>query len=123
MKKKKKNVQNINTFLGSQTRITGKLEFEGAIRIDGHFEGDIISKEGSVIVGQDAILKGDIKVASIFILGEVNGNIEAENRIDIHPPGKMIGDIKAPIILIDPGVVFNGKCIVVKQPQDGSKSE
>jgi len=123
MKKKKKNVQNINTFLGSQTRITGKLEFEGAIRIDGHFEGDIISKEGSVIVGQDAILKGNIKVASILILGEVNGNIEAENRIDIHPPGKMIGDIKAPIILIDPGVAFNGKCIVAKQPQDSLKSE
>ena len=117
--KKKKSVQNINTFIGSQTRINGQLEFDGAIRIDGHFEGNISSKEGSVIVGQDAVLQGDIKVGSILILGEVKGQIEAENRIEIHPPGKMLGDIKAPIILIDPGVVFNGKCIVTKQAEKG----
>ncbi|ETR65489.1 MAG: hypothetical protein OMM_14167, partial [Candidatus Magnetoglobus multicellularis str. Araruama] len=103
------------TFLGSQTQIQGTITFEGGMRIEGKHEGNIISKTGDIIVGPQAVIHGDIKVGSALIMGEVNGCIDAETRIEIHPPGKMLGDIRAPFILIDPGVVFNGQCIVTNE--------
>ncbi|MBF0449343.1 MAG: polymer-forming cytoskeletal protein [Candidatus Magnetomorum sp.] len=116
LRKKKK--QEISTFLGTQTRMKGTINFEGGMRIDGEFEGDVYSESGSVIVGHQAVIKGDMKVGSALVMGEVQGCITAETRIEIHPPGKMIGDIRAPFILIDPGVVFNGQCIVTKQENE-----
>lgn len=108
-RKKKKEIE---TFLGPQTQIKGTISFEGGMRIEGKFEGDIYSKTGDIIIGPQAVVKADLNVGSALVMGEVNGGIEAETRIEIHPPGKMIGDIRAPFILIDPGVVFNGQCIV-----------
>ncbi|CAN2039355.1 Protein containing DUF583 [Candidatus Magnetomoraceae bacterium gMMP-15] len=115
MGKAKKKTQEVNTFLGSQTHIEGTIEFEGAIRMDGNFKGKILSNNGTVIVGQHAVINGDMIVGSVMIMGEVHGQIEANNRIEIHPPGRMIGDIQAPQVLIDPGVEFNGKCIMTNK--------
>jgi len=119
LRRKKK--KEIDTFLGPQTHIQGTISFEGGMRIEGKFEGDIHSKTGDIIVGPQAIIKGDLKVGSALVMGEVNGGINAETRIEIHPPGKMIGDIRAPFILIDPGVVFNGQCIVTNEDDNNSE--
>jgi len=119
LRRKKK--KEIATFLGPQTQVKGTINFEGGMRIEGVFEGDIISKTGDLIVGHQAVIKGDIKAGSALVMGEVNGCIDAETRIEIHPPGKMIGDIRAPFILIDPGVVFNGQCIVTDQDDDNKQ--
>jgi len=121
LRRKKK--KEIDTFLGPQTQIQGTISFEGGMRIEGKFEGDVISKSGDIIVGPQAIIKGDLKVGSALVMGEVKGCIEAETRIEIHPPGKMIGDIRAPFILIDPGVVFNGQCIVTNENDNNSETE
>jgi len=121
MFRKKNKKQEISTFLGHKTRMKGTINFEGGMRIDGEFEGDINSEFGSVIVGHQAVIKGDMKVGSALVMGEVNGCIDAETRIEIHPPGKMIGDIRAPFILIDPGVVFNGQCIVTDKENETSE--
>ncbi|KPA19226.1 protein containing DUF583 [Candidatus Magnetomorum sp. HK-1] len=118
MLRKRKKKQEVSTFLGPLSRMKGTIHFEGGMRIDGEFEGEINSETGSVIVGHKAVIKGDMKVGSALVMGEVNGCIDAETRIEIHPPGKMIGDIRAPFILIDPGVVFNGQCIVTNQDDE-----
>jgi len=118
---RRKKKKEIDTFLGPRTQIKGAITFEGGMRVEGKFEGDIISKVGEVIVGPQAVINGDLNVGSALVMGEVNGCINAETRIEIHPPGKMIGDIRAPFILIDPGVVFNGQCIVTND--DDNKSD
>jgi len=118
MLRKKKKKQEVSTFLGPQSKMIGTINFEGGMRIDGEFEGEIHSETGSVIVGHQAVIKGDLKVGSALVMGEVNGCIDATIKIEIHPPGKMIGDIRAPFILIDPGVVFNGQCIVTNEDEE-----
>lgn len=99
----------IHAFLGRGTAFEGKLSFEGAVRIDGHFVGEIIT-EGLLIIGQSARIESDIQVSQIIISGEVHGNITAKKRIEIHPPGKVIGNIRAPVVVIEEGVVFDGNC-------------
>ena len=104
-----KNKDEINAFLGEDTEFEGKLSFKGVVRVDGHFTGEIFT-EGTLIVGESAIIKSDIHVSHIIVSGEIRGNIIADNRIEIHAPGKVFGNIQAPAVVIEEGVIFEGNC-------------
>jgi cytoskeletal protein CcmA (bactofilin family) len=99
----------INAFLGKDTEFEGKLSFNGAVRIDGRLKGEIFT-EGTLIVGESAVIASDIHVSHIIVSGEIRGNIVASDRIEIHAPGKVFGNIQAPTVIIDEGVVFEGNC-------------
>lgn len=109
MRQKQKS-ESISTFLGSDASIEGTLEFQGVIRLDGHVKGRIYSENGTVIVGEKAIVDADIWVDCAVIMGEVNGTIEAREKIEVYSPGRVNGDINAPMITIDSGATFNGNC-------------
>ncbi|MBW1765439.1 MAG: polymer-forming cytoskeletal protein [Deltaproteobacteria bacterium] len=99
----------INAFLGRNTEFEGKLSFIGAVRIDGHFKGEIFT-EGTLIVGEAANIESNVHVSHIIISGEISGNIIADEKIEIHAPGKVVGNIQTPILVIDEGVIFEGNC-------------
>ncbi len=101
--------EEINAFLGKDTEFEGKFSFTGAVRIDGTFSGEIESS-GTLIVGETATVKSQIHVADMIISGEVNGDIVAENKIEISVPGKLFGNIQTPRLVIEEGVIFEGKC-------------
>lgn len=104
-----KKTDEINAFLGRNTDFEGKLSFKGAVRIDGHFQGEIHS-EGTLIVGETASVHSDVYVSQIIVSGEVRGNIVATERIEIHAPGKVFGNMQSPTVVIDEGVTFEGHC-------------
>lgn len=110
--KKGKKRDSISTFLGQDTSINGTIEFQGAIRLDGKVDGKICSNGGTVIIGEKAVINADIAVDVAIIMGEVNGSIEAKNRIEIYPPGRVVGNIQAPTVSIEAGVMFNGNFIM-----------
>ncbi len=110
--KKDKKIASISTFLGFGSRIEGTVEFQGTIRLDGQVNGKISSKGGTLIVGERAVIEADIIVDTIIIMGEVSGTIDAKERIEVHPPGRLSGDIQAGVISIEPGGFFNGKCVM-----------
>ena len=109
----------INAFLGRDTEFEGKLSFSGAVRIDCRFKGEIFT-EGTLIVGESAVIESNIQVSLIIISGEIRGNIIADERIEIHAPGKVFGNIQAPTVVIDEGVLFEGNCKMreTKEPED-----
>jgi len=115
-----KNKDEINAFLGKDTEFEGKLSFKGAVRIDGSFMGEIFT-EGTLIVGESAVIKSDIHVSHIIISGEIRGNIVADSRIEIHAPGKVFGNIQAPAVIIEEGVIFEGNCRMQKTEKDKDK--
>ena len=108
--KKEDKITSISTFLGFGSLIEGSVEFQGTIRLDGRVNGKISSKGGTLIVGERAVVQADIIVDTIIIMGEVSGTIDAKERIEVHPPGRLSGDIQAGVISIKPGGFFNGKC-------------
>ena len=108
--KKEKNIGSISTFLGADSRIEGTIEFQGTIRLDGRVKGKIFSNGGTLIIGEKAVIQADIRVSSIIVMGEVNGTIDAKNRVEVYPPGRVNGDIEAGVISIEPGGVFTGNC-------------
>jgi cytoskeletal protein CcmA (bactofilin family) len=99
----------INAFLGVNTSFEGKLSFRGAVRIDGKFKGEIVT-EGTLIIGETAHIESNIHVSRIIVSGEIHGNIAADKRIEIHAPGKVFGNIQAPTVIIEEGVLFDGNC-------------
>jgi cytoskeletal protein CcmA (bactofilin family) len=118
----KKKSDQMNAFLGTNTEFEGKLSFSGSVRIDGFFKGEI-STEGTLIVGETANLEADIHTSHIIVSGVVHGNIVAESRIEVHAPGKIIGNIQAPVITIDEGVVFEGTCQMQKYIEPSVKDK
>lgn len=108
--KKSKKVDAISTFIGPDAAIEGTIAFQGTIRIDGKVQGKIQSNGGTVIIGEKAAINADIMVDVAIIYGEVNGTINAKDRIAAYPPCRVVGDIEAPTISIEAGVVFNGNC-------------
>ncbi len=104
----KKNDDQINAFLGKDTEFEGKLSFTGAVRMDCRFKGEILSG-GTLIVGESAVIESNVRVSHMVISGEVRGNIEAD-RVEIRAPGKVIGNIRSPVLVIEEGVIFDGSC-------------
>ena len=114
--KKSKRVNSVSTFLGPDGIIEGTIEFKNTIRLDGKVKGKILSNSGTVIVGEKAVVQGDINVDVVIIMGKVNGTIDARERIEVYPPGRIVGDIQAPTVLIESGAVLNGNC-TMKSPK------
>ncbi|HVJ89544.1 MAG TPA: polymer-forming cytoskeletal protein [Labilithrix sp.] len=100
----------ITALLGRGTRFEGKLFFEGRVRIDGIFNGEIKSDD-TLIIGDGAEVHAEIDVATVIVRGgSVHGNVRATQAIEIHSPGKLIGNIHSPSVFIERGVEFQGSC-------------
>ena len=101
----------LNGFLDHGSSFKGELEFEDTMRIDGRFNGRIVSKN-ELIVGDQAHIEGDIHVGRIAISGTVMGKIVADQRVEIHRNGKVYSDIDTPALIIEEGAIFQGNCVM-----------
>ncbi len=109
LRRKESTISDIKAFLGKGSEFDGKLTFHETVRIDGNFKGQIISK-GTVIIGDDAVVKAEIEVGSAVISGNVEGNINVGERLELHPPARVTGSIKTPKLIIIEGALFEGHC-------------
>src|SRR5207237_9145222 len=82
----------LNALLGKGSAFEGKLVFEGTVRIDGKFSGEIVSTD-TLIIGEGAEVKAQIQVGSLVIVGEYNGDAKASKSIEIKAPGKVRGTL------------------------------
>ena len=108
MKNPEKDIQ----MLGPQVAMEGTLVFEGTLYMNGHIKGSIESREGTIVVGETAVIHADVFVKNANITGEIKGSVRATNRIELHPPARVYGNINAPDVLMEAGVIFEGKCAI-----------
>lgn len=97
----------LNAFLGKGCEYDGKLTFEGSVRIDGKFSGEIFSND-ILLVGEGAVVKAEIDVGTIIVSGVVEGNISAKKMVELKAPAFVKGTITTPALTIEQGVVFEG---------------
>jgi cytoskeletal protein CcmA (bactofilin family) len=98
----------ITTLLGRGAQFEGKLTFEGTVRIDGRFKGEVFSDD-VLVIGEGAQVEAEIDIGDIIIQGTVVGNIKAKRSIEIHAPGRVKGDLHTPQLQVDKGVIFEGR--------------
>jgi len=97
----------LNALLGRGSQFDGKLTFEGTVRIDGTFTGEITTND-MLIIGEGAKVTADITCGSVVVNGEVNGNIKATEMVELHKPARVKGDVATPSFMVEKGVMFDG---------------
>jgi len=102
----------IDTLLGAGTRYEGKLFFDGNVRIDGEFEGEVRS-EGLLVIGEGAIVRGTVHVGTLIVRGgTVTADVEASELVELHAPCRVEGTIRTPALFVDKGATFDGATVM-----------
>ena len=112
-----KSLEGITTVLGKKTRFSGTMRYESSLKIDGSFQGKIISP-GYLYIEEGAVINADIEVSSVVIGGYVKGNVEAREKLELLPSGKLYGNVRTAKLKIADGVVFEGKCEMIKDGEE-----
>lgn len=97
--------------LSSDVEIKGSLKFSNDLVIDGRIEGEVTS-DGSLTVGENARIKGEIRTKSCIVFGKVEGNISVTERCELKQSAELAGDVRAKTLSIEEGAAFMGKSIV-----------
>ena len=95
-------------YLGKGSRVTGKLNVDETVQVDGNVEGDIFAE--TLILGEAAVVTGQINGQTVVIKGQVTGDINARTRVEIYGSGKLQGNIVAPSLVVHEGAIFEGRC-------------
>jgi cytoskeletal protein CcmA (bactofilin family) len=111
-----KSIERIRTTLGKETEFNGTMKFQDSLKIIGKFKGEIISP-GFLYIENGAEVKANIKVGSVIIGGIVKGNVTAKDKLEMLETGKVFGNIRTAKLKIADGVVFEGKCEMIKNPE------
>jgi len=98
----------IKAFLGPGSRFEGTLSFDEMVRLDGSFSGDINSSD-TLVVGDTAVIDGNIRVGALILSGRFKGTITATTLVELRAPAQVEGMIQTPLLKIDEKVIFNGE--------------
>lgn len=109
--------EEIVAFLGKGTEFKGMITYDGTIRIDGKVEGEIIT-QGTLIVGESAVIQAEISAGSIICGGKITGNIQAHQKVHLLSKAVLSGSVSTPNLIIDEGVSFNGRCEMHRAEKD-----
>lgn len=110
-KEQKYKSNQLGTLIDTAASLKGEIITEGNIRIDGKFNGNIISAR-DVVIGEEGFIQGDINSETMAVYGVVRGNIKSQGLVEIMPTGKVFGDIEVKSLVIKEGGVFEGKSIM-----------
>jgi cytoskeletal protein CcmA (bactofilin family) len=97
------------TVLTSDCEFKGALAFSGELELHGLLYGTIESEGGALTVGEQALIKAEIKVNDVLIYGKVQGNVYATGRIELRGKAEVYGDLHSNRLAMDDGVIFVGR--------------
>ena len=97
----------IKAYLGSDALFRGTLTFEGTVRIDGKFEGQVNTND-TLVIGETGDMKADVNVGTLVCKGKLDGTVVASKKIEMHSASKITGNIQTPALSIELGAVLDG---------------
>ncbi len=106
----------LTAFVDEGSEIEGKYTFSGTVLLNGKFKGEIVSND-TLIIGEKGVINADIRAGQVLISGEVVGNVQATERVELKRTARVFGDVEAPIIVVEEGVLFEGHCRMTKVNQ------
>ncbi|HPJ39322.1 MAG TPA: polymer-forming cytoskeletal protein [Spirochaetota bacterium] len=109
-----------NNVIGANSYFTGKFIINGSLRIDGHFEGKYLQAD-QIYIGPTGKIRTNINAMSVIVEGLVLGNINASSRVLLMPTAKILGDIKTPELIIQNGVILEGRCTISNDLKSSAK--
>lgn len=108
----------IDSLIGSGTRIEGNVIFAGGLRVDGEIKGNVTATEsspGTLVLGENARIEGEIRVAHVVLNGTVVGPIHAAETLELQPGARVTGDVEYTSIEIQQGAIIHGRMTHLEQ--------
>jgi cytoskeletal protein CcmA (bactofilin family) len=105
-----------------ESEFKGDLVFKGSFRIEGYFKGTITS-DSLLVIGERGKVEADVKVGQLVINGEIRGNLQASDRIEIHNKGRVYGTVLTPRLTVEEGAYLEATCQTQAAPPPAGPKE
>jgi cytoskeletal protein CcmA (bactofilin family) len=105
------------SILAPNTKIRGKIEGDESIVIKGHLKGDVVSK-GLVWLDKGGQVQGQVKSPYVIVNGELIGNIDSAEGVELRTESRMIGNIDTESLAVAEGAVFEGEVHMPKRQEE-----
>src|SRR6185312_5899823 len=102
--------------IGKAVKVIGQIFTKEDLNVDGDIEGTIESADNKVTIGTTGRVQASVKAREVVIFGQVQGNVEAADKVDIRREAKLVGDITTARISIEDGALFKGS-IDIRKPE------
>ncbi|MDR0878975.1 MAG: polymer-forming cytoskeletal protein [Treponema sp.] len=106
--------EDFDTILSEDIDFTGTLNFEKPFLIRGKVSGEIAA-HGLLVVDEGAVVNANINASRVIIRGQVKGDVNAAEKVEVTITGKLAGNVTAPEIFMETGCVFNGRCTMTEK--------
>lgn len=104
---KMETTSDVSAFIGKGVDFKGTIIYNGTVRIDGSLEGEV-QTDGVLLIGEEAVLKAKVTAGTVVCKGKITGDVTATEKIRLRAPAVLNGGVKAPMLSIEEGVLFNG---------------
>lgn len=98
--------------IGRGVEVSGDILFTGLLQIDGKVTGRLVSENGTLIIEQPGEVNADVEVAVCVIRGAINGNLSIRSRVEVSKTGRIQGDIKTPVLIVEEGALLRGSVLM-----------
>ena len=117
-----KGKSDLSAYIDEASETEGKYTFSGTVMLNGKFSGEISSKD-TLIIGEKGVVNANIRAGIVLVNGEVTGNILGGERVELRGSARVFGDVEAPVVVVEEGVLFQGHCRMTKwQGLDASET-
>ncbi len=106
----------LTAFIDEGSEIEGKYSFSGTVMVNGKLHGEIESSD-TLIIGEKGVVNANIRVGTLIVSGELVGNVAASERVELKRGARVFGDVEAPAVVIEDGVLFEGHCRMTGAPK------
>ncbi len=110
----------IRAFLGDGTEFEGLLSFDGTVRIDGRFKGEIQTND-TLIIGESGHVEAEVKAGQCIIMGGMVGNVRAAGKVEVSSTGKVTGNLFTPVLIVQEGASIEGNVSMKKEADQPQK--
>jgi cytoskeletal protein CcmA (bactofilin family) len=107
----------VPSWLGTGLKIKGQISGAEDLQVECNVDGPISIGGHRLTIGQNAHARGDIVASEVIVYGRVNGNLLADDRIEIKKDASVIGDLTTARIMIEDGAYFKGAVEIARKPQ------
>ncbi|MBA3581713.1 MAG: polymer-forming cytoskeletal protein [Gammaproteobacteria bacterium] len=104
----------VETIIGPNTELVGDLTFRGGLHVDGTIKGNVIADATSdsiLILSKDGKIEGEVRVPNVLLDGLVNGNVHAEERVELANHARIEGNVYYNLLEMEMGATINGNLV------------
>ena len=112
----------VQAIIGRSIVLKGEMSANEDLLIEGQFEGNVNLQDHCLTIGANGKVKAEIQARQVVILGSVNGNVNARDKIEVRRTGNVTGDLTSASISIEEGAFFKGSIDILRDARQEERS-